>query len=391
MINFFINIFFPKNPDPADPAVRGRYGAFSGTVGICLNLVLCAIKFLAGAMSGSIAIVGDAINNLSDAATSVITLAGFRMAQRSADAEHPFGHGRMEYLTGLAVSIAILLMGFEIFRTSISRLFSPQQTTFSLLGAGILIVSVAVKIWMYFFYGNIGTRITSQAMHAAAADSLSDALSTFAVLIAAGIEMLFSLQIDAVAGLLVSCFILKTGWQTARDTIDPLLGKPMPASLATAIDQLALSHEQILGIHDLIYHDYGPGRSMMSFHAEVPAEGDFMQLHDLIDHIEREMKKTHGIETVIHMDPIVRNAQTDALRVQVAALAAEIDPSLTIHDFRITAGPMHTNLIFDVVVPHCFHMTDSAVKQAFYAKVKQLSPNYYAVIVIDRSYIDCQK
>ena len=360
-------------------------------VGILLNTLLCLGKLAAGMLTGSVAIVADALNNLSDAASSVITLVGFRLAGQVADEEHPFGHGRMEYLTGLVVSMAILLMGFELGKSSVEKLIHPEELDFSWLAAAILAAAVLVKLWMYRFNRAVGRAISSQAVEATAADSLSDAAATAVVLAATLIGHFFHLQIDGLAGLLVAAFILKTGWEAAKDTLDPLLGRPMDPELARDIDKLVVSHPNILGIHDLVYHDYGPGRAMMSFHAEVPADGDFLEYHDLIDHIERELKETHHIDTVIHMDPIVSDERTNTLHRQVADIASSIDPALTIHDFRITPGPCHTNLIFDVVIPYGSSLTDKQVCAQLEQQIKALSPNYYPVIQVDHSYVDLRQ
>ena len=327
-------------------------------------------------------------HRLSDAASSVVTLVGFRLAAQAADEEHPFGHGRMEYLAGLVVSMAILLMGFELGKTSVEKLLHPEELSFSWLAVAILAAAVLVKLWMHRFNRTLGRAISSQAMEATAADSLSDAAATGVVLAATLIGHFFHLQIDGLAGLLVAAFILKTGWEAAKDTLDPLLGRPMDRSLSEDIDKLVVSHPNILGIHDLVYHDYGPGRAMMSFHAEVPADADLLEMHDIIDHIERELKEKHHIETVIHMDPVVNDQRTTALREQVARLAREIDPVLSIHDLRITAGPRHTNVLFDVMVPYGFSLSDSQVVARLSEGVRGLSSKYFPVIQVDHSYVD---
>ena len=377
-----------RGEDPRSPAVRRRCGVLSGGVGIALNLLLAAGKMLAGLLTASVAMTADGLNNLSDAATSVVTLFGFHLAGQAADADHPFGHGRIEYVAGLIVSMAILLMGLEVGRSSAQALFRGSQAAFSPAAVAILCAAILVKLWMFRFNRALGRAIDSAAMQAAAADSLSDALSTAVVLACTLAGRFLDVHVDGLAGLLVAAFILRTGWEAARDTLDPLLGRPMDPELAADIDRLVLSHDHILGIHDLVYHDYGPGRAMMSFHAEVPAGGDLLELHDIIDHIERELKEKHHIDTCIHMDPVVRDDRTDALREQVAALAREVDPALTIHDFRITAGPRHTNLIFDVVVPYGFSLTDAQVRDQLTGKLRSLDSRYYAVIQVERSYVD---
>lgn len=391
MTKLLIKLFIPDKGDPKDPAIRQRYGTLAGSTGIALNLLLFLGKLLAGILTGSVAVAADAVNNLSDAASSVMTLVGFRLAGQKADSAHPFGHGRMEYLTGLLVALAIMLMGFEIGKSSVEKILHPEVLTFSWLAIGILGASIAVKLWMYLFNRTLGKIIDSAAMGATAADCLSDSLSTGMVLAATMSGHFLNLNIDGMAGLLVAAFILKTGWESVKDTIDPLLGRSMDPELAAEIDHLALDHPPILGIHDLVYHDYGPGRAMMSFHAEVPADSDMLDIHDLIDHIEREMKEKYHIETVIHMDPIVNDARTNALREQVAQLARELHPAVSIHDFRITAGPRHTNILFDMVVPYNCKLDDDTARKEMTRKVRRLSHKYYPVIQIDRSYVELRE
>lgn len=388
MTKLLIRCFIPKDGDPKDPEVRRQYGTLSGGVGILLNILLFLGKFLSGVLTGSIAIVGDAVNNLSDAASSVVTLIGFRLAGQEADEDHPFGHGRMEYLSGLIVAMAIMMMGIEIGKSSLTKIFRTEDLIFSWLAGGILLAAILVKLWLYFFNRTLGKIIGSAAMEATAADSLSDAVSTGVVLLATLVEHFSGLKIDGLAGLLVAAFILKTGWEAVKDTLDPLLGRPMDPELAAEIDRLAVEHPYILSIHDLVYHDYGPGRAMMSFHAEVPADADLLDVHDMIDHIEREMKQRYNIETVIHMDPVVNDERTLALREQVAQLARIIDPRMTIHDLRTTAGPRHTNVLFDVLVPYDLGKSDQEVRAELKKLVKGLSKKYYPVIEVDRSFVE---
>ena len=388
MTAFLIRLLLPSGADPGDPQVRQRCGSVSGGVGIALNALLFLGKLLSGLATGSIAVVADAFNNLSDAASSVITLVGFRLAGQDADQEHPFGHGRMEYLTGLVVALAILLMGVEIGKSSLEKIFSPEVTTFSWMAVVILFLSILVKLWMFFFNRTLGRRIGSAAMEATAADSLSDSVSTGVVLLSTLISHFLHVQVDGFAGLLVAVFILKTGWDSARETLDPLLGKAPEPDVVKAIEDVILSHRQVVGIHDLVIHDYGPGRRMMSVHAEVAADADILEVHDVIDHIERELGRKFNIEAVIHMDPIqIGNPTVDRLRELTAKLAAEIDPSITIHDFRITAGPLHTNLIFDVVVPYDVKLSDEEVINRLKEKLRQQDETYTAVIQVDHSYV----
>ena len=377
-----------RGQDPHSPQTRLRCGTIAGGLGILLNLLLSCGKLLAGFLTGSVAMMADGVNNLSDAASSVVTLVGFRLAGQEADAEHPFGHGRIEYVSGLIVSLAILLMGIEVARSSLDSLFHGAQVQSSPLAVAILCAAILVKLWMFWFNRTLGRTIGSAAIEATAADSLSDTASTAVVLLSTLVSPCLNFPLDGLAGLLVAAFILKTGWDAARDTLDPLLGRPMDPELAADIDRIVLSHDKILGIHDLVYHDYGPGRAMMSFHAEVPADADLLEMHDIIDHIERELKEKHHIETVIHMDPVVNDERTAALRAQVEQLAHEIDPVLSIHDLRITAGPRHTNVLFDVMVPYGFRLTDSQVRGELSRGVKKLSEKYTAVIEVDHSYVE---
>ena len=370
---------------PQAPETRQRCGTLSGAVGIGLNLLLFLGKLFAGIATASIAVTADAFNNLSDAASSVVTLVGFRLAGREADKEHPFGHGRMEYLAGLAVAVLILMVGVELAQTSLQKILHPEPVVFSTLTAVILALSIGVKLGMFWFNQNLSRRIASAALAATAADSLSDAAGTGILLLGLLAGGWLSLPLDGWLGLGVALFILRTGWGAAKDTIDPLLGRPMDRALAEDIDRLILGHDYILGIHDLVYHDYGPGRAMMSLHAEVPADGDFLVLHDVIDHIERELKDKHRIETCIHMDPVVRDGSTEELRKQVEGLARRLDPALSIHDFRITAGPMHTNLLFDVVAPYGFRLSDSELDAQLSALIRELSGRYFPVIQVDHS------
>ena len=389
-MNFFLR-FCIQSEDIQSPETRRRCGVLSGGVGIALNLLLFLGKLLAGLLTASIAVTADAFNNLSDAASSVVTLIGFRLAGREADEEHPFGHGRIEYLAGLAVSALILLVGVELAKSSLIKIFRPEPVDFSVLSAVILAVSVGVKLWMFWFNRGLSRAIQSAALSATAADSLSDAVATTTLLLGLLAGHFLNLPLDGWLGLAVALFILRAGWGAAKDTIDPLLGRPMDRELAADIDRIVLGHNYILGIHDLVYHDYGPGRAMMSFHAEVPAGADLLEVHDVIDHIERELKAKHHIETSIHMDPVVRDKRTEALRQQVKEIAQGIGPVLTIHDFRITAGPIHTNLLFDVVVPYGFPLSDGQVRSALTEGIKKLSDRYFPVIQVDHSYVAEQK
>ena len=388
MIEFLARVFIRHRDTLSPSALRQAYGQLCGAVGIGLNLLLFAGKLFAGTISGSIAITADAFNNLSDAGSSVVTLLGFRLAGRKPDPEHPFGHGRMEYISGLAVAGLILLMGVELGKSSLKKILSPEEIVSSPLVLAILAVSVAVKLYMFYYNRSIGKKIKSAAMSATATDSLSDAVSTTAVLIATLVGQLTGLNIDGWVGLLVALFILFSAYKAAKETLSPLLGQTPDPEFVERIEQIVLSYPEVLNVHDLIVHDYGPGRVMISLHAEVSADGDLLQLHDVIDNAEHRLKKELGCMAVIHMDPIITNdAHTDALRMAVAEKVKSIDPRLTIHDFRTVPGSTHTNLIFDVVVPYDVKLTADEVRRRIGALVKELDENYFAVVQVDNSYV----
>lgn len=388
MTDFMIRLLLPEGSDVKNPEVRRRCGRLSGCVGIALNLLLFGGKLLSGLISGSIAIMADALNNLSDAGSSVVTLVGFYLAGQKADQEHPFGHGRMEYLAGLVVSLLILLVGVELGKSSFLKILHPEAIQFSVLSVVILAASILVKLWMFLFNRALGMRIGSPAMAATAADSLSDTVATSTVLLSTLAEHYAGLRIDAWAGIFVALFIFRTGWGAAKDTLDPLLGQSPDPELVREIHETVLAHPEIMGMHDLIIHDYGPGRAMMSFHVEVPVNGDIMQLHDVIDGIEAEMKQKFQIATSIHMDPIVTDDElTTSTRIRVASMVRGIDPDMTIHDFRMTSGPLRTNLIFDVVVPYGCKLSDEEAGRAVKKTVESMgNGKFYAVITLDHSY-----
>ena len=384
-----VRLFIKDCDNVTDPAVREKYGILSGAVGIVLNLLLSAGKLFAGLMTGSISITADAFNNLSDAGSSVVTLVGFKLAGQKADDGHPFGHGRAEYLAGLLVSLMILLVGVELGRSSIGKILHPEAVDFSLVSTAILAASILVKLWMGQFNRDLGRKIGSAAMAATAADSLSDAVATTAVLAGTLVNRFAHVNIDGWVGLAVAVFILRSGWGAAKDTINPLLGESPDPELVKQLRELVLSHPQVVGMHDLIIHDYGPGRRLCSFHAEVPQDADILDAHDAIDHIEREIKEKFGIETTVHMDPIATaDEKVNQLRRQVADLARVVEPEMTIHDFRVVRGPTHTNVIFDAVVPHKCRLTDEEVLQRLRRAVSALDPAYQAVIQIDRAYVE---
>ena len=388
MIEFLARVFIRGRDTLSPSALRQAYGQLCGAVGIGLNLLLFAVKFFAGSVSGSIAITADAFNNLSDAGSSLVTLLGFRLAGRKPDTEHPFGHGRMEYISGLVVAGLILLMGVELGKSSLDKILHPEEVLFSPLVLAILAVSICVKLYMFYYNRAVGKKIRSAAMGATATDSLSDAVSTAAVLVATLVGHFTHLNIDGWVGLLVALFILYSAYKAAQETLSPLLGQTPEPEFVEHIQQIVLSYPEVQNIHDLVVHDYGPGRVMISLHAEVPADGDLLQLHDVIDNIEHRLQKELGCMAVIHMDPIVTDdPQTAHLRAAVAEKVKSIDSRLTIHDFRIVPGASHTNLIFDTVVPYDVKLTPAQVQKRIGELVKELDSRYFAVVQIDRSYV----
>ena len=388
MISLLAKWLIPNRENMADAAVRRAYGQLCGIVGIALNVLLFAGKFFAGTISGSIAITADAFNNLSDAGSSVVTLLGFRLAGRKPDPEHPFGHGRMEYLSGLVVSALILLMGVELAKSSFQKIIHPEEVEFSVVAVVILLCSIAVKFYMSLYNKRIGKKINSAAMVATGIDSLSDTLSTAAVLVAMVVGKVSGLMIDGWVGMLVALFILYSACRAALETVGPLLGQAPEEEFVQQIQELVLSHEVVCGIHDLVVHDYGPGRVMVSLHAEVPSSGDILELHDMIDGIEMELRQQLDCEAVIHMDPIVvDDALTTELRMKMAALVKEVHSEATIHDFRMVTGPTHTNLIFDTVVPFGGKKTNYQLEEEIKQKVRQMEGVYFAVVRVENSYV----
>ena len=387
MITFLSKIFIRETADKAK--IRREYGMLCGLVGIFLNILLFLGKFFAGTISKSIAITADAFNNLSDAASSVVTLVGFKLAGAKPDSEHPFGHGRIEYVSGLVVSAAILLMAYELLRDSIAKILNPEETEFSALIVVILAVSILVKLYMYYYNSSVAKRIDSAAMKATATDSLSDTCATAVVLVATVVGHFTGLAIDGYCGALVGLFILYAGIRSAKETLDPLLGQAPEGEFVQQIDKIVMAHEEICGIHDLVVHDYGPGRRMVSLHAEVPAEGNILEIHDIIDNIENELREKLGCDATIHMDPIVTSDEhVSELKAAVVSIIKGIDSSVDMHDFRVVAGPTHTNLIFDVLVPYKFHIADDELTAMIEAQVRErLGDSYHVVIRVDTSYV----
>ncbi len=385
MIGWLVKIFI-KNPDNVkDSKVRESYGVLSGAVGIFCNVCLFVLKFIAGIITGAVSISADAFNNLSDAGSSVITLAGFKMAGKPADTDHPYGHGRIEYMAGLGVSVAIIVMGVELFKQSVDRIINPEETVFSVLSVVILVGSICVKTWMAFFNYTLGKRIDSAAMKATATDSLSDCITTTVVLASVFVQYISGYNIDGYAGAVVALFVLYAGFGAAKDTIAPLLGKAPEQKLVSQIEDAVLEGGGVLGIHDMVIHDYGPGRVFASLHAEVPYDMDMLTAHDIIDHAESRIKKRLGIDISIHMDPVIYDDEKlKQIKQEIYKIVSDIDDRITMHDFRLVDGPGVKKVIFDCVVPFDMPISDNEVKKRIADEVLQLEGNYEAVINIDK-------
>lgn len=387
MTKLLIRLFIKDSGNVKDPAVRTRYGYLGSVTGIALNVLLFAGKFIAGLISGAISVTADAFNNLSDAGSSVMSLVGFKMAAQPADEEHPFGHGRMEYVSGLVISFVILLMGFELAKSSVEKIVSPQQIKFSWLTLWILVASVLVKLWMGLFNHSLGKKINSASMKATAVDSISDCVSTSAVIIAMLVFYFAKVNIDSYIGLAVALFIIYSGVNTFKESLTPLLGTKPEKEFVDEITAKVENYPDIVGTHDLIVHDYGVGNLIISMHAEVPMEMDFNAAHELIDKIEDDLKHTYKCLATIHMDPVaVNDEKAMAVKAQVSEIVAGIDSRMSIHDFRMTDGKERDNLIFDVVVPFGLKMTDAQVREIIAKKVSQIDPAYVCVINVDKDY-----
>ncbi len=385
MTEFLVRRFIPRWEEARDPAVRQQYGRLGSIVGILVNLLLSGGKLAAGALSGSVAITADGVNNLSDAGSSLISLVSFRLAARPADAEHPFGHARIEYLSSMAVAVLILLLGVELAQTSLGKIFSPEEAAFSWLTVGVLVLSILAKLWLYRFNRSLGRRIDSELMAATAADSLSDVLATTGVLISTAASPFLGFSLDGYMGVLVAVFILRSGAEIIREAMDKLLGQAPTGELVAEIESYVRSYDGVMDCHDLVVHSYGPGRCFATVHAEVPAGRDIMASHDIIDNIERDIFREKGIHLVIHMDPVVTDdVRVEQLRRLVREVLAEVGTELTFHDFRIVAGPSHTNMIFDISAPFAFPLGDSELCRRMEEKLKERDNSLFAVITVDR-------
>ena len=386
MIEFLIRRFVPDWQQVQRTDVRERYGTLAAAVGILSNIFLCIIKGLIGLFSGSIAVTADAFNNLSDAGSSVITLLAFKIAGKPADEEHPYGHARMEYISGMAVSFIIILLGLELMGSSFEKILHPEEVGVSALTYLVLIVSIAVKLWQGMFNRNLGKRISSEALQATAADSLNDVFSTGAVLLSTLVYQFTAIPIDGWVGMLVAIFITVSGVKLIMETGSPLLGQAPDPQMVRELEEKITAYDGVIGIHDLQVHNYGPGRVFATVHAEVPANRDILVSHDIIDNIEREVGHEMNLNLVIHMDPVVTDDERlNQLHAQVQQIVAGIDSNLSMHDFRAVFGPTHTNLVFDVVVPPGFSLSDSELSRRIEQQVQTLG-SYFCVITVDHNY-----
>lgn len=387
MTGLLVRLFVKNHDQVDDPKVRGAYGTMAGLVGIVCNLLLFAAKLLIGTISGSVSITADAVNNLSDASSSIVTSIGFRLAQKPEDDEHPYGHARVEYLTGLAVAALILVIGFQLAKSSISKILHPEAVEFSIALVVVLLLSIAVKLWMALFNRTLGKKIDSVSLIATAADSRNDVISTSAVLIAAIVAHFSGLNLDGYIGLLVALFILYSAVGIAKDTISPLLGEPADPELVQLVKHEVLDYDdRILGVHDLMVHDYGPGQTFASIHVEVDRNGDVLEMHDIIDNIERHLLEDYRIHLTIHYDPVVMDdEEINHMREKVREKLKELDPRLQFHDFRMVRGPEHTNLIFDVVLPSDLKGREKELQNRLTESLQEPGKRYYTVITFDSS------
>ena len=380
MTNLLLRLFVKDYQNVDDNRVRSRIGSMSGAVGIGCNVVLFLMKLVVGLLSGSVSIMADAMNNLSDASGSIVTLIGFRFADKPADAHHPYGHARAEYLSGLAVAALILAIGFELVKTSVQKIFAPAAVEFSLVLAVILVVSVGIKLWMAIFNRKLGKMIGSTALMATSADSRNDCVATTAVLAAALVEHFFDLRVDGWMGLGVAAFILYSGWNLARETISPLLGESVDPELRAKIVDHVQKHPKVLGYHDLMVHDYGPGKRYASLHVEMDYREDPMECHEIIDALEWECLRSHNVHLVIHYDPVVTDdAHLMGLKEEVDRLLKSWDEGLSLHDFRMVQGRKHMNLVFDVDLPEGLRGKETAITQSVEGELNREGERVYHV------------
>ena len=392
MIKLLIKMFVKDYEDVKNPEVRTAYGVFAGGLGIVCNIFLFAAKLVVGILTASVSIIADAVNNLSDAGASIITMIGFKLAAKPADYKHPYGHGRIEYIAGFMVSSVIVIMGVELLKTSVDKILHPSFMKFSIVSVIILVLSVAVKLWMAAYNRYMGKLVDSSAMMATATDSLSDVLATSVVIVGVIISMVFGISVDGYAGSIVALLIIFAGFSAAKETIQPLLGEPPEREFVSKIEELCLADEHIIGVHDLIVHNYGPGRVYASVHAEVPYNMDILEAHECIDEAERRISEKMKCFVTIHMDPIINDDETiNSLKEFTKECIKEVDPTISMHDFRVVKGPVHTNLIFDVVVSYGYSMTDDELIEAIQKKITEKQINCHAVINVDKDHTNTMR
>lgn len=389
MTKFLVRLFVKNYEQAQLPEVRASYGKLSGMVGIVCNVLLFAAKFILGTITASVAITADAFNNLGDASSGIVSFLGFKMASRPADKEHPYGHARYEYLAGLTVCVLILVIGVELLKESFGKIVHPEPVNFSWVTIGVLVLAIGVKLWLAVFNRTLGKRISSQTLLATAADSRNDVIATGAVIIATVLSHVTKLSLDGYMGLLVALFILYSGVNLVKETLDPILGKAADEELVREIEKRILGYPGVYGTHDLMIHDYGPGRQFGSVHVEVAAEEDVLKSHDMVDNIERDFLKELNIHLIVHMDPIItKDESVNNLRHWLAKEVKKVHEELTIHDLRVVPGETHTNIIFDCVVPRGLGISDEEIKEAIDLLVKETYPAYYCVITVDHSYTE---
>ena len=388
MSNLLVKLFIKNSENIKDNDVREKYGFLGSVVGIIVNIILSAGKYAIGVISHSVSITADAINNLADAASCIVTLVSFRMAGRKPDKEHPFGHGRIEYISALAVGFLVEMMCYELIKSSIDKIRNPQAVEFSIPAVAVLVISILGKVWLFIFNRKLGRKIQSPAMLAVSKDSLSDTIATFAALISLVCCLFTDIPIDGYMGLIVSGFIVMSGFGILKESVGILLGAPPEKETVDELVEYILSFDEIIGIHDLVVHSYGASRTFASIHAEIPANENMLTAHDTVDNIEQEVKKRFGIELVIHMDPIeTDNEKVNELKKTTVGIVSEISEELSIHDFRVVDGPTHTNLVFDVVVPHGFEMSNERLKNLLNEKINESDSRYRCVITVDSCYV----
>lgn len=388
MTKLLLKLFIKNHEDVKEPSVREKYGILSGAVGIVVNLLLCAGKFAVGAASNSIAVTADAFNNLSDAGSSIVTLFGFKLSAKKPDKDHPFGHGRFEYISALAVAFLVLLMAFELIKSSIGKITEPDEVRFGIPTVVVLVMSILAKLWLALFNKKLGKAINSPAMSAVAADSIGDICATGASLVSIIVSRLFSINIDGYIGVIVALFVLYAGYGILKDTVSPLLGEPPSREIVDDLVELVTSFDEVKGIHDLVLHNYGANAVFGSVHVEVRSDADFVKTHDMLDLIEQLALEKFNIHLVVHPDPLVfDDERINSLRLMTNGIIKEIDSRLTLHDFRVVDGPTHTNIIFDLVIPYGFKMTNKELESTVKEKVKAENENCFVVMTIETDYV----